>query len=81
MKHTKKRIITMLGIAGFGMAVLFSPAVSATVQAAPPSTADAEPCADVISYRYKEVNGKLYRRLYNHTTGAWIGEWQYVGDL
>lgn len=29
------------------------------------------PCSDIIEYRYKEENGKLYRRLYNYTRGEW----------
>lgn len=34
------------------------------------------PCAAVIGWRYKVVNGKLYRRQYNYTLGKWIGEWE-----
>ena len=31
--------------------------------------------ADDIQYRYKIINGKLYKRLYNYSTGEWIGDW------
>lgn len=31
--------------------------------------------ADDIQYRYKFINGRLYKRLYNYSTGEWIGDW------
>lgn len=81
MKHTKKKLATLLGIACFGMTVLLSPIATVTVQAAAPSAETVAPCADAINYRYKEENGKLYRRLFNYTTGSWIGDWEYVADV
>lgn len=30
---------------------------------------------DVIEWRYKTVNGVLYKRKYNKTTHKWIGKW------
>jgi len=83
MKHIniKKKLVTLFGIACFGITVLFSPIATLEVQAALPSTEGVEPCADVISYRYKEENGKLYRRLFNYTTGEWIGNWEFVANV
>lgn len=38
------------------------------------------PCSDIIRYRYKEENGKVYRRLYNYTRGEWAEDtWHLVG--
>lgn len=34
--------------------------------------------ADTIGWRYKTVNGKLYRRKYNYTKEVWIGDWELV---
>lgn len=34
-----------------------------------------EPRADIIEWRYKIINGKLYKRQFNHSTGKWIGKW------
>lgn len=31
--------------------------------------------ADNIQYRYKFINGRLYKRLYNYSTQEWIGDW------
>ena len=82
MKHLKKKLITLLGIACFGVTVLCSPVTTLTVEAAAPSTEDTvSPNADAISYRYKEVDGKLYRRLFNYTTNEWVGDWEYVADV
>ena len=80
MKNTKKRILTLAGIACFGMSVLCTPASVITVEAASP-TETVAPCSDIIRYRFKEENGKLYRRLYNYTMDCWVGEWEYVADL
>lgn len=32
--------------------------------------------ADIIDWRYKTVDGWIYRRLYNYSRGTWIGEWE-----
>lgn len=32
----------------------------------------------IIEYRYKIVDGELYRRLYNYSDGYWIGDWEWV---
>ena len=32
--------------------------------------------ADIIDWRYKTVDGWIYRRLYNYSRGVWIGEWE-----
>lgn len=32
-------------------------------------------CADRIGWRYKNINGKPYKRLYNYTKKCWIGNW------
>ncbi len=38
------------------------------------------PYSDIIRYRYKEENGKLYRRLYNYTRDEWAEPyWHLVG--
>lgn len=35
------------------------------------------PHSDIIEWRFKEINGDLYRRLYNYTQECWIGEWEF----
>lgn len=36
---------------------------------------------DNISYVYKIEDNKLYKCLYNYTSGNYIGDWIYVRDL
>lgn len=36
------------------------------------------PLADILEWRYKVDNGKLYKRLYNATEDTWIGQWILV---
>lgn len=36
------------------------------------------PRKDNIRWVYKEIGGKLYRRLYNFTKKVWIGDWEPV---
>ena len=31
--------------------------------------------ADIIEWRYKLENGRVYKRLYNYTKQKWIGDW------
>lgn len=81
MKKTNnwKKLITLTGVAYFSLAAAFSPVATVVVQAREAATAT--PYAPVIEWRFKEENGKLYRRLYNYSTASWIGEWEYVCDL
>ncbi|MFG6358439.1 MAG: hypothetical protein K1W26_16715 [Acetatifactor sp.] len=48
----------------------------------PANTGDysVSPQSDVITWRYMVENGKIYKRLYNASTGEYIGEWIYVGE-
>lgn len=36
----------------------------------------AVPFADIKGWRYKAVDGKMYRRQYNYSKQKWIGEWE-----
>lgn len=38
-------------------------------------TSAVQPRSAIIEYRYKVVNGDVYRRLYNYTEQCWIGDW------
>lgn len=35
-----------------------------------------DPHSEMIEWRYKVVDGVLYRRLYNYTEQHWVGEWE-----
>ncbi|MDK2808583.1 MAG: hypothetical protein PWP24_1319 [Clostridiales bacterium] len=36
----------------------------------------AVPFADITGWRYKAINGEMYRRQYNYSKQEWIGEWE-----
>lgn len=40
-----------------------------------------EPQADIIEWRYKIEDNKLYRRQYNRTKREWIGEWEFIANV
>lgn len=42
------------------------------------STPIFSPQSDIIEWRYKIENGKLYKRQYNCTESKWIGNWILV---
>ena len=34
------------------------------------------PYANIVEWRYKIINGRVHRRLYNISAQRWIGEWE-----
>lgn len=40
-----------------------------------PCSEQVAPCADVIDYQYKVVDGVLYKRLYNYTLNKPLSDW------
>ncbi|WP_394525487.1 hypothetical protein [Lacrimispora sp. JR3] len=50
-----------------------------TAQSATSSESDeyiAYPFRDILGWRYKAVDGKMYRRQYNYSKQKWVGEWE-----
>lgn len=78
-KRLIKQIAAVGGAACLALTILVSPIATIPVQAAAPREDTASPQYDVILWRYKVVNGNLYRRLYNYAISEWIGEWEYIG--
>ncbi|MCH4177824.1 MAG: hypothetical protein LKF43_10095 [Streptococcaceae bacterium] len=46
------------------------------------STTDTEititPRKNIVDWRFKTIDGNLYKRLYDYTAQKWIGSWQRV---
>lgn len=78
-----KRIIATLGIAACSLSLVTAPALSVPVQAAAPSGEEAiAPCANIYEWVYAETtDNKLYKRLFNCSTGQWASDWIFVRDL
>lgn len=83
MKRLVKKLLASVLAAAVICAAsfLFEPSSAVLAIAA---TARAEETAAVtrapfIEWIYKMIDGKLYRRQFNHVTQEWIGEWELVG--
>lgn len=81
MKCVKKikKIVVMGGLFCFGLSILCCPSTTITAQAST-DTSIVEPNSDILLWRYKIEDGKMYKRLYNSSTGNWVGDWIYVCD-
>lgn len=72
----------LLGISAVVLAVTlvcpWAGAANAYKAATPPVAigAGAVTRSAIIDWRYKAVDGRLYRRQYNYTEQCWIGEWE-----
>ena len=81
MNKRKNKLAALGSVVCVALAVLVSPASALPVQAAVAQNPVVMPLKDAISWKYKVENNKLYKRLYNFSTGSWIGNWIYVCDL
>ena len=70
----KKSLFCALALVGVSM---FSvPVVS--VQNTIAATTYVEPRTDIKEWRFKVIDGHLYKRLYNRSTGRWETDWILV---
>lgn len=82
MKEKSKKILLSLAVLSIGAMMLPMDAFAQS-QAANTSMITQESSsegyhlnAQIIEWRYKTVNGKMYRRQYNYSREKWIGEWE-----
>lgn len=82
-KSLKKNIL--LAVSVFSLSFMLASTCSMTSQACElEKVKQEEPTGNgmarspIIEYRYKVIDGKLYRRLYNYSDEYWIGEWELV---
>lgn len=82
-KKKVSKVTVLLGALGIAMSVFFCPVAAIPAQAAlPGGESVAEPQRDIVEYRYFIFDGnKVYKRLYNYSTGNWVGEWIFVREL
>lgn len=75
-----KKIVKIFFI--LSICVTISSAIDIEVFAyAPPfdiKAGDYSPLSDIIEWRYKTINKKLYKRQYNCTKDRWIGSWELI---
>jgi len=77
-KVSQSKLIILAGIAFCALAIFASPVSSLTTYASDES--DISVCADIIEWRYKIEDGKMYKALYNYSMGQFISDWIYVCD-
>ena len=77
-KKTMNKIKAFAGMIMCAMAVLVAPCTSLTSYAA--ETTEAGTYTNIREWRFKVEDGKLYKRLYNASTGLWETDWIYVMD-
>lgn len=80
LQNITRKLALLAGAAVLALMVFVCPVSSMPVQASTDTETTIQPRQDRIEYRYKIEDGKLYKRLYNYSTGEWIGDWIYVCD-
>ncbi len=68
----KKMLITLMLLMTTCSAVLLTPPCEIYARTCSDMVM---PMADVLVWRYKVVKGITYKRLYNRSTGNWVGDW------
>lgn len=71
-----KKLIALLCLFAFSISIFSEVAFADSNQN---QTYKVQPRADIIGWRYKTENGKVYKRKYNYTKEKWVGNWIYVG--
>ena len=77
-KRKTNKIKAFVGILMCAIAVLTVPSTSLISYAS--ESSGIETRTEIREWRWKVENGKLYKRLYNASTGLWETDWIYVCD-
>lgn len=77
-KTLQNKIKLCIGMLLCAIAVLSTPTTTIVTYAS--ESGDIEARTDFREWLYKIENDKLYKRLYNQTTGLWETDWIYVCD-
>ncbi len=78
-KKLFKRLAVVCSALCLGLSVMVTPAATMPVEAAKAPTAETN--QEYIGWIYAETTDALYKRLFNHSTGQWIGDWIFVRYL
>ncbi len=80
MKKRIKTIIYTLIVCSTIMTAIPSVMPMAAQQQGRVVASNVEPRTDIKEWRYKVINGNLYKRLYNYTRNRWEGDWIFVAS-
>lgn len=78
LKKVQKKLAAVIGASCLALTLFACPAASLPVQAATNQDYGISPISDIISWVYKMEGDSIYRCLFNHSTGEWIGDWIFV---
>lgn len=69
-----KKLLTKIGI--FVLLTLTVPPININAQQKTSTISEQITRSDIIDWRYKVEDGKLYKRLFNYSKNEWIGDWE-----
>lgn len=71
-------VLSFIMMVGTGADIVQASNVHMTVQTLETEEYGKSARAEIVGWRYKTVNGVLYRRLFNYTHNEWVGNWEKV---
>lgn len=74
MKRLSKKLGVFCGMALCGMLVFSAGDITAYASEVP-TVEENEGRSSNLTWYYKEIDGVLYMRLWNHATQQWVGDW------
>ena len=82
MKHKKimQKLALIIGTVSLALMAFLCPMATMPTQSASAKESTVQPRQHDIRYVFKIEDGKMYKRLYDYTTGEWLSDWIYVCD-
>ncbi len=75
MKKFRRKLIVLSGVMACTMLLFVSNNIEVCAAEDVATTDESGNRATNLEWFYKEINGEMYMRLYNHTTGEWLTDW------
>lgn len=79
-KGLKRNILSAVSVASLSLMLVSAWEMPVHASEVPAGIAASEegiaPQSDMIEWRYKFIDGVLYRRLFNYSEQCWVGEWE-----
>lgn len=81
LKKVQKKLAAIIGTSCLALTLFASPAASLPVQAATNQDYGINLMAQIKTWVYIMQGDSIYKRLFNNTTGEWIGDWIFVRKI
>ncbi|HIV23538.1 MAG TPA: hypothetical protein IAC80_06325 [Candidatus Merdiplasma excrementigallinarum] len=77
----KRITITLCALTILSSISMSAPVVATQLEASGQNFSETvQPRTDIKEWLYKVMNGNLYKRLYNYSTGRWETDWIFVAS-